>query len=501
MSDVESAAATVVVEAPSNAMTSLRVRARHAAFWALTGYTTCQVLRFASFMVFARLFADEKAVLGLMALATIFMQGLAMLTDMGLGHAVLQNPRGDEARFLNTVWTVQVLRGAILWLAALIGAYPFAAFYEQPQLASMIMVVGASALISGFNSTRLQAASRHLRLGRLNLIEIGCQLIALMTTLIWSYYERSIWALAAGWLISVTAKMLLSHCTLPGHPNRFCWDRAAARSLCRFGGWIFLSTTVTFWAGQLDRLLFAKLLPMDLFTDYHYAVLIIASVAMALGHVISSVVFPLYARVLDSGQQLGPVYYRVRGTVLTAGAWIFAGFMAGGSAAVDLILPPKYAAAGWMLEVLAGGAWFFLIEATNGYALLARGEPRWLCIAGAVKLVGMAICVPLGYVAFGLWGAILGYAASESLRYSITACAAHRRGLRGWPQDLGLSLLIATAAACGCATDLPTARWHDSAALRALMIFVVVTLIFVPAGLRVLSAHRALNRRAEQPAT
>ncbi len=39
---------------------------------------------------------------GLMALVQVFVTGLVMFSDVGLGQSVMQNKRGDEDDFLNT---------------------------------------------------------------------------------------------------------------------------------------------------------------------------------------------------------------------------------------------------------------------------------------------------------------------------------------------------------------------------------------------------------------
>jgi hypothetical protein len=42
--------------------------------------------------------------------------------------------------------------------------------------------------------------------------------------------------------------MLISHFLLPGERNKLKWDGAHARSLFRYGRWVFVSTLFTFLA-------------------------------------------------------------------------------------------------------------------------------------------------------------------------------------------------------------------------------------------------------------
>jgi O-antigen/teichoic acid export membrane protein len=92
---------------------------------ALTGgaYAVAQGARLVSNLILARLLFPEA--FGIMALVTVVLVGLAMFSDAGIGPAISQNARGDDADSLNTAWTINVLRGAVLWGAAWALAHPW----------------------------------------------------------------------------------------------------------------------------------------------------------------------------------------------------------------------------------------------------------------------------------------------------------------------------------------------------------------------------------------
>src|SRR5262249_13350024 len=139
---------------------------------------------------------------GLMAIATIVMIGLAMFSDVGLRPIIVQSVRGDDAKFLNTAWTVQILRGVILWLIALcislisfvtnhIGITPDDSVYADQRLPYVIAMLSLTLIIEGFNSTKLFEASRNLAFGRITLIEIVVQIAGLLCLFGWVFFDRS----------------------------------------------------------------------------------------------------------------------------------------------------------------------------------------------------------------------------------------------------------------------------------------------------------------------
>src|SRR5439155_14947714 len=158
-------------------VSTLRRRTLQGSVWSTTEYTAGFVLRFGSNLILARLLIPEM--FGLMALVNTFLMGLQMFSDVGIGPSIIQNRRGDDPTFLNTAWTIQVMRGLALSIFSCLIAQPIALFYGLPQLKWLIPVAGLSALISGFNSTSLFRLNRHLHLGRLTILAIATQLLAI----------------------------------------------------------------------------------------------------------------------------------------------------------------------------------------------------------------------------------------------------------------------------------------------------------------------------------
>jgi len=477
------------LEQPGPPGPSLRTMVRRGTLWSLVGYGGSQALRFAGNLLLTRLLMPEA--FGLMALVNALQQGLQLFSDVGIGPSIIQGRRGDDPVFLDTAWTVQALRGAALSCVAAAIALPFARFYGDPLLAWVLIVSGSTALISGFNSTRLFSMYRHVDLARVSAIEFVGQAVGLGTILAWAAVDRSIWALVAGGVAGSITRLVLSHTMLPGISNRFCWDRDALAQMLRFGRWIFFSTVLTFFVGQSDRLIFGKLVPLAMLGVYSVGAMIATMPAVALGRMASSVFFPVYSRVCNSGQDLRPVFTRVRRPVLLLAGWMIAGLAGGGTAAVRLLYDQRYGQAGWIVQVLALASWFTVLESTNGAALLARGEARWTAANSAAKLLGMLALIPLGYALGGFTGAVAGLAASEVLKYAVSAFAVARAGLKGWPQELRLTGWVLATGGLGWLSASFAAHEGWSRLGTAAIVFVVVTLAWAPLGFSFLSRYRS----------
>ena len=93
-----------------NVQSSLFARVMRGSVLTAGSYAIAQGLRLVSNLILTRLLFPEA--FGLMALVSVFLVGLAMFSDVGIGPAISQSKRGDDVGFLNTAWSIQVLRGA-----------------------------------------------------------------------------------------------------------------------------------------------------------------------------------------------------------------------------------------------------------------------------------------------------------------------------------------------------------------------------------------------------
>lgn len=427
---------------------SLRSDAIRSSLWVMVGHGAGQALRLGSSVVLTRLLFPEA--FGLMMLVNTFVQGLQMFSDVGIGPSIVQSTRGDDRKFLNTAWTIQVIRGFALWCGVWVGAWPFAHLYGQPQLAPVIVVAGLTVVIGGFSSTSLATEHRHLRLGRLTFLGLVGQLCFIFTTVCWALLSPSVWALVAGVLVSECVKCALSHFWLAANRNRLAWDHESARTLVRFGKWIFVSTAITFLAMQADRLLLGKLVPLEVLGVYSIALMLTSFPKEVTGKLTSAVLFPaLSGHGRKHAEGLPPVLRRSRDLILPLAVFVVTGVVLFSRPFFQTFYDDRYADAAWIAQLLAVPVWFSILRLTSGPALLAVGDTRSLALVGIVDLpITIAGCL-LGYAAAGLAGLILGYALGTLSGLLVVHVAMARAGMPVLDQDAKYTCLLLAFAVVG----------------------------------------------------
>lgn len=479
---------------------ALQKNAKRGALFIIAGYGGAQVLRLIGNLILTRLLFQEA--FGVMALMATLLAGLELFSDVGIGPSIIQSERRDRA-FSDTAWSIQVGRGFAIYAVACGLAYPASVFYKEPSLVYLLPLVGLNAIAAGFNSTKLFRLNRDLALGRIELTLVISQALGLVTMVTWALIDRSIFALVAGSLVTSFSKMLLTHFFLPGTRDRLAWEKQALIELIRFGRWIFLSTVLTFIAGQSDRLVFGRMVDMETLGVYYIGVVIALMPAEALSKLSQQIIFPVYSRVKEATGSFAGVFSETRVVLMVVAGWAFAGLIAGGPTAIDLLYDPRYEAAGWAVQILSIGSWFHIVGNTYGAALFADGVPKWTTLGSFLKIAFMAAFIPLGYVlaepyGLGFPGAVLGFSLSEVARYLACAEACRRRELSGYGADFKLSMLVAISGGSGAALEWFMAENGVHVVLRAIVITIYVTVFWLPSAVPRLK--RELQRRREERA-
>ena len=414
---------------------TLKARAMRGSAWIVTGTGAQKAIQLGRNLVLTRLLFPEA--FGLMALVGIVNQGLQMFSDAGINPSIIQNRRGDETAFLNTAWTVQVVRGLLLWLLACAAAWPVAQLYSEPMLAYLLPVASLGLVIGGFNSTNLATARRHITLGRLQAINLVGPILGFAAAVPLAWYYRSVWALVAAGLVGAVTKLVLTHTALPGIRNRFQWDSSAGHELLHFGKWILLSTIATLLATRGDRFILGKLISMELLGVYTVAFMIIQTPRGLLNQFARNIVMPAVSRRNDlTRTHLQKKINTGRTPLLLGSGLIVSGLIGFGDLIVSLLWDDRYHSAGWMAMLLAVGLIPEIPAVFHGRILTGLGYPSYHSIANWMKVLFLSLAIPAGFFYFGLTGIIAAIALKGVVEYCYLTMGLSRNKISFVYQDL-----------------------------------------------------------------
>ncbi|MXQ13740.1 oligosaccharide flippase family protein [Microvirga makkahensis] len=416
----------------------LRKRILRASGWTLIQNGASLSLRLFGNLLLTRLLTPEA--FGLMAVIQALVVALAHLSDVGISQNIVVHRRGDDPDFLNTVWTVQILRGVLILIASAAcavgiflleqaGWFRPGTVYTDPQLPYVIVAFFFYVLILGFETTKVQQARRNMQLEQITMIELMSQAAALIVMLILATTFRNVWALVAGSLVAATLRVVAGHLILSGPRNRIMWDPSAWTDILSFGKWIFLSSVMGFLLVSGDRILLGAIVDSTVLGVYSIAVLLLGVLYSTFYAIIGSVVFPTLSEVFrNHPNDLRQVHRRFQ---LQADVALFglAGFLfVAGPAIVDLLYDDRYREAGTMLAALSLG----LIGARSSISeqgYLAMGQVRYQAAANFCRVAVLCLGLPLGFALYGIDGALVALILTQYAGWPVTIRFAMRNGL------------------------------------------------------------------------
>lgn len=480
--------------AEATGASSLRNRVLSGSIWTILSYGGGQVLRLVGNVVLAKWFFGPD-VFGLMTYVNIFVQGLAMFSDIGIGPSIIQSKRGEELRFLNTAWTVQVFRGFFLWLVSLALAGWYASEYGQPELKSLVPVTALSAAIAGFNSTRFFTSGRRIALARVTILDFLSQAIGIAATIAFCIVTRSIWAIVYGGLVSAAAKMAMTYFLLEGERNAFAFEPEAFREISRFGRWVFLSTSLSFLTGQIDRFVLGKVVPIAVFGLYGIGYNLASLPSTIALSFTGLLLFPLLAHhSRTDAKAYESALFTARRVILEAAWFMFAGLVLVSPAFFHTLYRAEFWDAIRMTQLLVVAMWGWVLMLSADRALLAVGDSRTLAVSNAVSFVGKFGACTLGLKAGGVPGFIFGLALGNLIGHVPVVLALRRRGVHILGQDLRYTALA--TGTIGGAYVLQRVVVRDAIGWVPTAIEIGISLlVLVPLGLRLWRHVRELLAR------
>lgn len=335
--------------------TDIYGRAVKSGAWVLALRMLSGALVFAKFVVLARLLGPVY--IGLLAVAMLVLATLNTFTQIGFDAALIQ--RKDDIRsYLNTAWTLGIIRAALL-VTILYLLAPYAAnFFGEPQTVGIIRVIAFTFLLDALNNIGVTYFRKELEFNKEFLFRISGVVIDAVVAICVAIIYPNAWALVAGKLAGSSVKLAASYLMHPYRPAlEMNWQKA--RELWSFGKHIMGSSILRFFILQGDSFVLAKILGAGALGLYRYAYRTSNMTATEISDMIAKVAFAAYSKLQENQQKLKAGYLK---TVQVVSLAVFP--IAGGL----IVLAPEFT------KIVFGNDWLPMVPAM-----------RILCLLGPLK--------------------------------------------------------------------------------------------------------------------
>jgi len=405
------------------------------------------LLRAVSGMVLTRLLVPE--VFGISGVIASVQFTVALATDLGFQAFVVRQENGEDKRFLDTVWTVSLIRSLLLALTLAVLALPLSHAFGKPDLAPLIAASGLTFVIEGLTSTSLLTALRHRQILRLSALELAAMVaqIAASAALAWAW--GSYWAILGGLFVSGLLKVLFSYTLFADSRRRLRLDPQTLKALWAFSRYVTGSSIIFLLISQCDKFVLAKLMPLDRFGFYILAGNLASAPLGFAANYASRVLYPTYAQLWrDGAQDLRRQFYEKRRLPALLYGFGTGGIIGSAPLIVGVLYDDRYADAAGYLQILCLSSLLALPSNAANEALTATGRIRATLEASVVKLVWLSGAGFAGYLLWGQLGLVLAVGLMEAPALVMKWVSLRFAGLLDMREEL--LFLAAGLAGTGC---------------------------------------------------
>jgi len=394
----------------------LKRRAINAVLWSTADGFLRQGLQFAVAVALARLLGPSE--FGTIALLAIFTGIGTVLLDGGFSAALIQRQDVDRVDESTVFWFNAGI-GAVVALVLCALAPAIAAFYHQPVLVPLMLVMALNVFLSALGAIHATLLAKELDFRTIMKVGATANFVSGCVAIWMAFAGYGVWALAIQ-AIAMTAVSTGLFWTLHRWRPLFVFNRGSVRKLFGFGGYHFASTMMEIVYSRLYTLLLGRFYSVRELGLYNNADNTKQMSCSFFTSILMRVAFPMFSSAADDKAVLRRgVQVAARGMMLLNVPMMI------GMAAVARPLVLTLFGANWLpmvpvLRVLCLVGVLWPLQVINLQALMAQGHSGLMFRLEVTKksiglvLLGVGAC-------FGMMGIAWSQVLSSSVSFVINA--------------------------------------------------------------------------------
>ena len=243
---------------------------------------------------------------GVVGFAFIFINFLTQFQDFGLNTAAVQTAELDEDSLATAFWMKTAL-GLLMCGAAIVAAPLARWFIDDAGVSSVLRVLSLNFVVGALAFIPTTLLTRALDYRTLSLAQILSSIVNGSVAIGLALAGFGYWSIVLGNLVAAAVSVIALNLARP-HRIALRFVRASASRLLVYGSGMFGSGLVIFALFNADNFLIGTTLGADALGYYTIAFNWGALVAVTMGAVVNSVLFPTFARIQSDRARLRRAY-------------------------------------------------------------------------------------------------------------------------------------------------------------------------------------------------
>ena len=412
--------------------------------WVVAARWGIRAIGLVSTIILARLLTPAD--FGIIALAMLVVGLIEIFNETGLAIYIIRHPDPQRSHF-DTVFTLQLIIGALLALAIFLAAPWGAHFFREPAIEPVIQCLALRSLMWGMENPGIIWFRRSMQFNKDFRYMVTNKLVSFAVTLSAAIILRNHWALAIGILSGGVIALIQSYTM---HPYRPRLSLAEARHAWGFSAWMLLVNMLDFANTRIDEMIIGRTRSTTELGYYAVGSSIAASPVQEIISPMTRVWEPAFARLASDPAALESTYRWVIAAVAILAFSVSTGLALVAHDLALLVLGPAWLPAVPVMQILTLAAGMAAMTMPLGSVLGATGDPRVVLGLTAVRTLLLIATMLPAALWFGLAEIAMGRTAATAIALAVAFTVFERiTGLA--PLTLARSLLRPLLAALAMA--------------------------------------------------
>lgn len=355
---------------------------------------------------------------GLIAEIMIFIQLAQVLIDSGFTTALIQR-KDRNALDYSTIFYFNLAASVACYILLFISAPIIARFYDEPQLISIVRVVGLNFVIGAFVAVPRTMLTIDIRFKEQSLISLVSALVSGGMAVWLAFRGLGVWSLVVQSLLGVVVQAIMTILVVRWLPREgFSWHNL--KSMLGYSSKCLLSSLINMMYVYLYPVLIGKFYNKTELGYYNRADFFSMVPAQSIGQIISRVAFPIFSSIQDDTPRLRTAYSKYIRYASTIVFPLMVGLATVAKPLIEIMLPPVWSPVIPMLQILCVAWMFDHISQINLNILYVKGRSDLALRLEFVKK-SIAFAILFGTVPFGIIAICCGRVAYSIIALIINA--------------------------------------------------------------------------------
>lgn len=204
---------------------------------------------------------------GIVAVALIVIGIGDSFSDLGVKTALIQF-KEDSYQYLNTAWTIQIIRAIFLFFILLFLSHFFSSYFEKQELIYVLPFLALRPIIQALTNPMQTYHIRNVEYKKYSIMTFSGVISRIMYVIPLTFYFKNYWAIALSAILVTLTKMIVSY-LLDQYKPRFSLKNFY--KLFNFGVWILFSRVLLVCFKQLPSLIIGKVAGLEFLGGYKLA--------------------------------------------------------------------------------------------------------------------------------------------------------------------------------------------------------------------------------------